>query len=660
MARIGVIICHCGSNIATTIDVKKVAETASGFHDVVFAKTCQYTCSQPGQAVIRQAITDYRLDRLVIGACTPRMHEHTFRKLLSDTVINPYMLEIVNLREQCAWVHDDCDKATHKARDLIRAAIAKVRFNKPLTPSKLPITKQCLVIGGGIAGIQAALDIADAGYGVTLVEKEPSIGGNMTRLDKTFPTMDCSACICTPKMADVDNHPNITLMTSSEVESVNGGIGNFEVVIKTKARYVNDSLCTGCGICEAKCPTKVENAFELGLATRKSVYKPFAQAVPFKPVIDPVYCLKLTKGQCGICEQVCPMNAIMFDDRDRLTTRRFGAVIVATGYQLIDWGRCYPEYGSGQYADVITGMQFERMVNASGPTAGEIRRRSDEQVPKTVVIVKCVGSRDPAKGKKYCSRVCCMAAAKHAHQVLEKIPDARCYVFYIDVRTPGKGYEEFYRRALGDGAVYIRGRVAKIYQENKKLICLGEDSLLGSPVSVEADLVILETAMTPAAGAARTAELLNVDQDSDGWFDEAHPKLRPVETHHGGIYLCGACQGPKDIPDTVTQASAAAMKVCAMFSKASLESHPMIASVAAKRCDGCKTCEGVCPYKAISVINRENGKSGRPEKGWLASINPGLCQGCGTCAAACRSGCIELAGFTDRQILEEVDALCRD
>ncbi len=659
MSRTGVFICHCGTNIAAVVDIAKVVEKAKSMPNVVYVEDNKYTCSEPGQQAIKDAIVKHKLDRIVIGSCSPRMHEPTFRKMLASTEINPYMLEIANLREQCSWVHTDREKATDKAIDLVRMAVAKVAKNHALFTSSIPVTKRALVVGGGIAGIQAALDIADAGYPVTLVEREPSLGGKMVMLDKTFPTMDCSACICTPKMVDAGQHPNITVMTSCEVEKVSGYIGNFEVTIRQKATYVDHSVCTGCGICELKCPSKVTSEFEQGMAQRRAIYKPFPQAVPAKPVIDAANCRKLNgKAKCGICQTQCPQGCINFEDEDKLITNTYGAIVIATGYELIDWKSIYGEYGGGQYPDVINGLQFERLVNASGPTEGHILRPSDGKEPKSVVIVKCVGSRDPNKGKGYCSRACCMYAAKHAHQVLEKIDNAQCYVFYIDVRTAGKAYEEFYTRTLEDGAIYVRGRVSKIYEEDGKLICKGEDTLSGQTVSVAADMVVLETAMVPAAGVEKVATLMTISRDNDNWLQEAHPKLRPVETHTAGVFLAGVCQGPKDIPDTVAQASASAAKVCGIFSKAELQTNPMISKVDIEKCSGCGDCAGICPYKAISMQDMEFIEHGKKITRRVSTVNSGLCQGCGACVAGCRPGAIDLLGFTNAQILEEVDALC--
>lgn len=459
-------------------------------------------------------------------------------------------------------------------------------------------------------------------------------------------------------MVAAAQHPNITLMTYSEVEKVDGYVGNFEVTIRQKAKYVDYDKCTGCGVCETKCPKKVISEYNLGLGKRKAIYKPFAQAVPNKPIIDDKNCRKINEDKCGVCAKVCPVGAINYEDEDKLVTEKFGAIVMATGYDLFEWEKVYGEYGYGKYPDVITGLQFERMSNASGPTDGKIIRPSDGKQPKSVVFIKCVGSRDEAKGKSYCSRTCCMYTAKHAHQVLDKIEDSQAYVFYMDVRTPGKAYEEFYQRSLDDGAVYIRGRVSKIYPKGDRLIVCGEDSLIGRPVEVEADLVVLATAMVPAVGSEKIANIVGFQTDKDGFFQEAHPKLGPVETHTAGVFLAGACQGPKDIPDTVAQASAAAVKVCSLFSKDELATAPMISAVNESICSGCGLCKPICPYGAIEMKTIEERAHGKTIERQVASVNKGLCQGCGACTVACRSGAINLKGFTNEQILAEVDAVC--
>ncbi len=658
MRKVGVFVCHCGSNIAGTVDVEKVAQEAAKFPNVVFATDYKYMCSEPGQQVIKDAIKEHNLDRVVVASCSPRMHEPTFRRCIQTGGLNPYLLEMANIREHCSWVHPDKAKGTVKAIDLVRKAAAKVVKNEPLQKSSINITKRALVIGGGIAGIQVALDIADAGFPVTIVEKEPTIGGRMAQIDKTFPTLDCSACILTPKMVDAAQHPNIEIISYAEVDKVEGYVGNFDITIRKKARSVDMNKCTGCGTCWEKCPTKVDSEFDMQLGKRKAIYTPFPQAVPNKPVIDREHCLKFKTGKCGICEKVCPTGAVDFTMEDELITQQYGAIVVATGFDQFDHS-VYGEYGYGKYPDVITGLHFERLVNASGPTMGKIKRPSDHKVPETVVFIKCVGSRDEAKGKTYCSRTCCMYTAKHATLMAEKVKGSKSYIFYMDVRTPGKGYEEFYKRTQGEyGAQYIRGRVSKVYPKGDKLVVRGEDSLLGRPVEIEADMVVLASAMVARSDAGDLARTLGISYDKDNFFTEAHPKLRPVETHTAGVFLAGACQGPKDIPDSVAQAGAAAAKAIGLLAKSQMETEETVSQVDESRCSGCLLCKSICPYKAIDVKIIAERVGGKTVERQVASVNKSLCQGCGACTVACRAGSLNLLGFTNEQILAEVEAVC--
>lgn len=659
MRRIGVFCCWCGSNIGGVIDVPRLAMEALNLPAVAFSTDYKYMCSEPGQELIVRAVAEHRLDGVVVAACSPRIHEATFRQTLERAGLNPYLLVMANVREHCTWVHpDDPERAFAKALALVRGAAAKAARTEPLAAGTLPVTRRALVIGGGIAGIQAALDVADAGFEVLLVEREPTIGGKMVLLDKTFPTLDCSACISTPKMVAVAQHPRIRLFTYAEVVGCKGFLGNFEVTIRQKARSVDHGKCTGCGACWAKCPARVPNEYNLGLDRRKAIYVPFPQAVPNKPVIDRRHCRQFTRGRCGVCQKVCPVGAIDYAEEDREWQERVGAVVVATGFDLFEWAEAYGEYGYGRYPDVITGLQFERLANAAGPTGGKIVRPSDGAVPRTVVFVQCVGSRDEAKGREYCSRVCCMYTAKHAWQVLEKIPEAEVFVFYIDVRTAGKAYEEFYVRARRAGAHYIRGRVARIYPEGNRLRVVGTDTLLGRPVEVPADLVVLATGMVPAAGSGELARILGCGLDKDGFFQEAHPKLRPVEAGTAGIFLAGTCQGPKDIPDTVAQGSAAAAKVVGLLVREEIAYEPTVAMVDQTRCTGCGKCRAVCPFKAIELVTRQVRAGTAVAERVVAEVNPGLCAGCGNCTVACPSGVIDLKGFTNEQLLAEVDALC--
>lgn len=657
MKRVGVFLCWCGSNIAATVDVGKVAERVRLLPGVVHVEENKYTCSEPGQASIIKAVKEHGLERVVVAACSPRLHEPTFRRTLETAGLNPYFLEMANVREHCSWVHPDREKATDKAFDLVRMAVARVLKNEPLARGSITIEKRALVLGGGIAGIQAALDIADAGHEVILVEREPTIGGRMAQLDKTFPTLDCSSCILTPKMVDAAKHPKITLYTYSELEKVEGYIGNFHVTVRKRARSVDETLCTGCGLCQTKCPTKVPSEFDVGTGLRKAIYTPFPQAVPNKPVIDRENCTYYKTGKCRVCERVCEAKAIRFDQEDVLVEERVGAIVVATGFDLFDCS-VYGEYGYGLYPDVIDALQFERLINASGPTEGKIKRPSDHEIPRSVAFVLCVGSRDEQKGVSYCSRACCMYSVKHATQYMDKVKDGRAYVFYMDIRTPGKAYEEFYKRSSVEyGVQFIRGRPSKIYQKGDKLIVKAEDTLLGRPVEAEVEMVVLAPAMVPKRDAARTAQTLGVSYDGFGFLNEAHPKLRPVETNTAGIYLAGVCQGPKDIPDTVAQASAAGAKVAALFSRDEMATEPMIARVDEALCSGCLWCKPVCPYKAIEARTVTEKVHGRTVSREVASVNAGLCQGCGACTVACRDGAMNLQGFTNEQVITAVDEL---
>jgi len=659
--RIGVFICWCGSNIAKTVDVEKVAEAAREMPGVVYATDYKYMCSEPGQNMIKDAIAEHKLDRIVVASCSPRLHEPTFQRCIGEGGLNSYMVEMANLREHCSWVHDRTPEATQKAIELVQMAVAKVSKNEPLYRKDIPITKRALVIGGGIAGIQASLDIADAGYPVVLVERTPSIGGHMAQYDKTFPTLDCAACILTPKMVDCASHPLIDIWTYSEIEEVNGFVGNFEVKIRKRAKSVDERKCTGCGLCMEKCPVKgIPSEFDECVGTRRAIYVPFPQAVPNKPVIDRDHCRMFTTGKCGVCQKICPAEAIDYEQQDVILTEKFGAIVVATGFKL--WNHAaLGEYGYGKYPDVISAVQFERIMNASGPTDGHIVRPSDGKTPKSIAFISCVGSRDDTHGYPYCSKVCCMYNAKQALLAKDKLHDVETYVFYMDIRANGKGYEEFVRRTIEEyGANYIRGRVSRIYPDGDQMVVRGVDTLLGKQVELRVDLVVLATAMQPQDDAKELARKLGVSTDQYNWFNEAHPKLKPVEVLSDGIYLAGACQYPKDIPDTVAQASGAASKVVGLFSKPAIKSEPMIAYINEDTCAGCGLCVEVCPFGAIElteVLDKEKSTRENQVTKIVARVNEGVCKGCGTCAAACRSLSARLRGFEGSQILAEIDVL---
>ena len=651
--RIGVFVCHCGSNIAGTVDVAQVAERARHYPDVVYADDPMYTCAEPGQQAIEQAIHDYKLDGVVVASCTPRMHEPTFRRTVERAGLNPYMFEMANIREHVSWIGKDKEANTNKAAELVLMAVEKLRRNRPLSPKSFEVTKKVLIIGGGVAGIQAALDCADGGVPVILVEREATIGGKMAKLDKTFPTVDCSACILGPKMVDVAQHPLITLYAYSEVEDISGYVGNFEVKIRKKTPYVDWSKCTGCGTCTEKCPSKkTPDAFNEFMGDTTAITIAFPQAIPKKAVINAPYCRKLTSGKCGICAKVCPTGAVDYELKDEVITETVGSIVAATGYDLVDWS-VYEEYGGGRYPDVITALQYERLLNASGPTGGHVVRPSDGREPRDVVFIQCVGSRDRSIGRPYCSAFCCMYTAKQAVLTKDHIPDSQSHIFYMDIRAAGKLYDEFTRRAMEEyGTNYIRGRVSAIYPDGEgRYVVMGADTLMGEPIEIKADLVVLAVGIQASAGAEKLAEKLRISYDAYGFFMESHVKLKPVETNTAGVFLAGVCQGPKDIPASVAQGSAAAAKVLDLFARPQLQSDPAIAHVDMRRCVDCGKCIRCCPFGAIEEVNMRGVNK--------AQVIETVCQGCGLCVATCPQGAIQLSHSTDNQILAEVNALCR-
>jgi heterodisulfide reductase subunit A len=648
MKKIGVFVCHCGRNISNTVDIDKVVQDVAKYPGVVHCEEYKYMCSDPGQKLIKDRITEKKLDGVVVAACSPLLHEFTFRRAVAEVEMNPFMLEIANIREQCSWIHTDRELATEKAIRIIKATVEKAIEDEPLMPAKISVTPRALVIGGGIAGMQAALDIANAGYETILVERTSSIGGRMAQLSETFPTLDCSQCILTPKMVEVAQHAKIRLMVYSEVEEIAGSVGNFKVKIRRKSSYVDRTKCTGCGMCYEKCPVKVPSEFDEGLGERKAIYVPFPQAVPNHPVIDQEHCTFFTKsGKCRVCQIICPAQAVDFEQTDEMIEEEVGAIVIATGYSL------YPianiaEYGAGRHSDVINGLQFERLLSASGPTRGEIKRPSDGKVPKRIAFVCCVGSRDPEHHLPYCSKICCMYNTKHALLYKERVPDGEAFIFSIDVRTAGKNYEEFMVRAKdNERVVYIRGKPSRVIKEDGSLAVWTVDTLSGRSLKIKCDMVVLAMAMVPAISAAELAKKLRVQTDIHGFFNEAHPKLRPVESLVPGFFLAGCAQAPKDIPDTVAQASAAAAKVAEMFVKKEIATEPMVVTVDEERCSGCKLCVITCPYEAREFDEEKK----------IVRINEALCMGCGCCVAACPSGASQQKNLVDSQIRKMVEVI---
>ncbi|MEW6523341.1 MAG: CoB--CoM heterodisulfide reductase iron-sulfur subunit A family protein [Bacillota bacterium] len=645
--RIGVFVCWCGFNISATVDVQRVSRSLLDYPGVAWTADYKYCCSDPGQRMLKEAIVSEGLDGVVVAACSPSMHEVTFRGAAEAAGLNPYQVEIANIREQCSWVHADREAATAKAIELVKTMVEKVRGDESLQPISVPVTKRCLVIGGGISGMQAALEVAQAGYQVILVEREPTIGGRMAQLGETFPTLDCASCILTPKTAEVGRHARIRLMAFSEIQKVSGYVGNFEVEIKKKPTYVDWDKCTGCMECVTRCPKKLPAEFERGTGQRKSIYVTFPQAVPYRPRIDRESCIYFASGRCRICVRYCQVEAIDFEQQETVVTEKVGAIIVATGYDLMPKDR-FGEYGYGKIPDVIDGLEFERLNSSSGPTSGELRRPSDGKIPEEVVFIQCVGSRDQEKGMPYCSKICCMYTAKHARLFKHKVPQGQAYIFYMDVRAAGKGYEEFIQKGVDEEKLlYLRGRVARVFQDGDKVMVWGEDTLSGKKIEIAADLVVLATAMVPREDARALAQLLKIGTDAYGFFNEAHPKLRPVETLTSGIFLTGAAQAPKDIPDSVSQAGSAASKVLGLFAGDALTHAPTVVEVDAELCSGCGICVDTCPYGARELDQYER----------VARVREVLCQGCGACAAACPNGATRHRNLDAGQVLAMIDAV---
>ena len=647
--RTGVYICHCGTNIAGTVDVDAVADYAAQLDSVVVARAYRFMCSEPGQDMIKQDIKELDLNRVVVASCSPTMHEATFRKTCEQAGINRHFFQMANIREHCSWVTEDHEKATEKAKALVGAAVRRVYFHEPLEVREVPVNSSTLVVGGGIAGIQAALQIANSRYQVYLVEREPSIGGHMIQLDKTFPTLDCSACILTPNMSELGSHPYVELLSYSEVEELSGYVGNFKAKIRKKARYVDEEKCTGCGVCQTKCPWKASSEFDIGLGQRKAIYIPFPQAVPNVPVIDVENCAYFQKGKCRACEKFCEAGAIKFDDEDKIIEVEVGNVILATGFQIFD-ASVAAQYGYGKFDDIITGLEFERLCNATGPTGGNIQLK-DGTTPRSVAIIHCVGSRDE-EFHEYCSRVCCMYALKHSHLIREKT-DAQVYQIFTDIRCFGKDYEDFYERLVEEGANFVRGKVQQVASANGKgtdrgkLSITAKDPDNGEVNEVFADMIVLCTAIEPQQDAAEVAHTFSVSLKADGFLLERHPKLDPVATRTDGIYVVGCCQGPKDIPDTVSQASAAAAKVLAVITKGVVELEASTAVIDEDLCSGCRICNLLCPYSAISFDDEKK----------VSTINEALCKGCGTCVAACPSGAITHRHFTSEEVMAEIEGV---
>jgi heterodisulfide reductase subunit A len=622
--KTGVYLCRCGGNISDAVDVESIAEKVSGMDGVAIANVQDYLCSSAGQGKIKSDIEAGIIDRVVIGSCAPKLHLETFRTMAKKAGINTMLLEITNIREQCSWVHEDREEATRKAKGLITGAVFRMNSLELLEPITKELEDRVLVVGGGISGITAALEMANE-HEVILVERKAYIGGHMIGLSKTFPTFDCSQCTLTPKMVEVFNHPNIKLYTLTEVASVNGNVGDFKVILRRMPRYVDVNACTSCGRCAQECP-------------KDAIALPFAQAIPQVYIIDMEKCV-----ECGLCEKVCAVGAVKLDDREEDIEVNVGAITIATGFEPID-PSIIEEYNYGRHPDIITAIEFEEMLSAKSRTGMRLQK-SDGTMPQKVAFVLCVGSRDFNRANKYCSKVCCLYSQKQAQLVLKMNKDADVSIFYIDMRAAGRRMEEFYHHAQESGVNFVRGRVAEVNPlDGGGLQLRYEDTLLGEIGSDEFDMVVLCPSLNPSGGTHELADQLGVPVGSDGFIEEKHVKIDPVNTLNQGVFAAGCAIGPKDIHDSVTEAMSAALKVSGFLGKGMISISPE-KPVINDACDGCGICAEECPYGALSMENR------RPV------LEPLSCNSCGICAAICLQEAVDIANYTRKQLKAQAEGI---
>jgi heterodisulfide reductase subunit A len=640
--RIGVFVCNCGTNISEGIDTDALVEFAKRQSGVTLAETHSLACSEEGRDVIAQHIKENGVTHVVVAACSPKQHEATFQKVLADAGLNPHMLQMANIREQVAWVTPDRDDATEKAKAQLDAAIRRVMRHEPIEKEEIDCNTDFLVVGAGVAGMSAALALAQKGRHVTVVERDPWIGGKVVAFEEAFPNLECAPCMLEPLMDHVLHHERITVLTGTEVVGLKGFFGNFDVTIHRRARYVDAEACMGCGACYEPCPALTENPYDGGLSQRHAIFAKFAGALPNLPTIDMDHCLRGKGEECTACEESCFMGAIRFDDQDETSVLRVGGIIVATGFDLLAPETVTPLATSG--ASVFGSYEFERMLCREGPTEGKIVNRQGVE-PKAIAFIHCAGSRD-TRHKPYCSGVCCANTLKLVHLARHKLPEATVYEMFSDWCLAGKGYDGLHRRVSEDGIEQIRIPNPNDLEMTEKAGRIAISAPWGGEFM--ADMVVLSTAIVPAHGAEKIAQTLGLGRDAHGFFGTENDRIAPANTLNRGIYVAGCATGPKDISQSVLQGQAAAgMALSALVPGDKLELEAATSVVNPDRCGGCRICAPLCPYQAIDVDAETK----------TAKVNSALCRGCGVCAAACPSGAIRSRCFTDVQLRAELQGV---
>ncbi len=646
--RIGIYICECGPNIKNAIDFADLATFTRGLKNVTFTKSFNLLCSEEGKNLITEDIKGHHLSHVVIAACSPKEHETTFRKVLIKAGINPFFLQVVNIREQCAWVIKDINQATQKAKAMIAAAVRRIVFHEPLEVKKIQCNPDVLVVGAGVAGMSAALTLAQKDRKVYLVEKLPCIGGKATRYEKIFPRLECASCVFDPLLDEVLHNEHIELMTSSEVKEALGFYGNYIVKVKKNPRFVDSETCIGCGACFDVCPIRVKNEYNEGLDTRKAIYIPYPGSLPHVAVIDREHCIHFQGKKCNACQDACPFGSIHYEETDLIKEMKVGAIVLATGFDVFRPKKA-SSYGYGKIRNVYSSLEFERLLSSNGPTGGQILLKNGEP-PKKIALIHCVGSRSK-KYNEYCSGICCMYSLKFSYLIKEQLPGSSISEFYSDLCLPGKEPQRFFNNLVdkkGVNFIHVKNIDSIVLTQKQNEVLITYKDLQGRRKRLLVDLVVLSVALEAPRDAGEVAGIFGISQDKDGFFLEEHTNIAPVSTSIGGVFIAGCARGPKDIQSAVAEGQAAAGRVLSQLVPGEeLALEPITAEVDSNLCSGCKICVSLCPYRALTYDPMIK----------LVSVSEVLCRGCGVCVAACPSGIIKARNFTDEQIVAEIEGL---